>query len=74
MSDTNSRMVAVSMFSVCIMLSDSSLMDASGVLSSCDASDTNRRLRSSVSRSRSVMLLNSFASAETSSLPTTSIW
>ena len=51
------------------MLSDSRRMDASGVLSSCDASETNRRRWASVVSSRSVRLLNSCPSSVSSSCP-----
>ena len=48
---------------------DKSRMDASGVRSSCDASDTKRRRSSSVLSRRRVMSLNSCASSVTSSRP-----
>ena len=59
MSMTNSRVVSGSMLSVCKMESVSSRMAASGVFSSWEASDTNRRRAFSVTWSRSVRLLNS---------------
>ena len=68
MSLTNSRIVSASI-SFCKMESDRSLMEASGVLSSCDASDTNCRCVASDSCKRSVSLLNSVASVVYSSSP-----
>ena len=68
MSATNSRIVSVSI-SFCRMESDNSLIDASGVLSSCDASETNCRSVISVCCSLSVSLLNSAASVAYSSEP-----
>ena len=69
MSATNSRIVVLSMSALWEMLSDSRRMDASGVLSSCDASETNRRRWASVVSSRSVRLLNSRPSSVSSSSP-----
>ena len=67
MSATNSFTVSMSTFSVWRMESVSRRMDASGVLSSWDASDTNRRRASSVVWSRPVSWLNSSASWPSSS-------
>ena len=69
MSDTNSRVVSGSMFSVCKMESVSSLMPARGVFISWEASDTKRRLASSVVCRRPVRLLNSPAIWAISSEP-----
>ena len=71
-SPTNSRTVCASMFSVCKMESDRSLIPASGVLSSWLASDTKRRRASSVVCNRSAISLNSAASSLISSCPPTS--
>ena len=69
MSETNSRTVAASMPSLWVMLSASNLMAASGVFSSCEASETNLRRSASVVCSRSVRSLNSSESSVSSSLP-----
>ena len=68
MSATNSRMVSASI-SFCKIESESSLIEASGVFSSCEASDTNCRCISSDSCKRSVSLLNSSANIAYSSEP-----
>ena len=68
MSETNSRIVSASI-SFCRMESDRSLMEASGVFSSCEASETNWRCCASDSCNRSVSLLNSVASVANSSEP-----
>ena len=71
MSETNSRTVSMSMFSVPVMESASSRMAASGVFSSCEASETKRRRCSSVFCSVSVMELKSAYSSLSSSEPST---
>ena len=69
MSDTNSRTVPMSTDSFCKMESVSRRMEAKGVFSSCEASDTNRRRASSVVWRRWVSWLNSSASWAISSRP-----
>ena len=59
MSCTNSRTVAASMPSLPVMESASRRIEASGVLSSCEASETKRRRCCSVFSSVSVMELKS---------------
>ena len=72
MSATNSRMVSASI-SFCMMESVSSLMEASGVFSSWEASETNCRWACSEAWRRSVSLLNSPARRPYSSEPCISI-
>ena len=69
MSETKSRRVTWSMVSFWRMESASSRMEARGVFSSWEASDTKRRRTSSVVWRRSVSWLNSSASRASSSRP-----
>ena len=73
MSETNSRTVSMSTELFCKMESASSRMEAKGVFSSWEASETNRRRTSSMVCKRSVSSLNSMASWAISSLPLTSM-
>ena len=69
MSETNSRMVSGSICRVFRMLSDIRRMEASGVFSSCEASETKRLRCFSFSSRHSVRVLNSRSSSLISSLP-----